>query len=107
MSENALISLASIAATLLASLGVCVFTYLTQRDIKRLAQLEKREKELCDEVNARIALEECACEWLAELLPPAASGKPVSARSTQLRLRDRTEKSSGLRPKISKSKVTN
>jgi hypothetical protein len=104
MNENGWISLASIAATLLASLAACVFTYLTQRDAKRLARLEKRNTKLREEVKARIAIENCACEWLAEL--HSDLGKPSSEFSIKLKLRKRTQELTGLRPRLSNKDVT-
>ena len=91
-----------IIAALLGMSGVLLgslFGYLSQREAKKMQMMQRRIDRYRSEIRARIAVEEAAIAWLIE------SGVSGSPQVVKVKLRDRTEVSSGLRPVIPLSEV--
>lgn len=84
---------------MLVAAGGWIFAYLMQRDAKQRARLERKLRQLEDEVRVRIALEKAACEWLSEL----STKTPHAAK---LELRKRAHERPGLRPKMAASELS-
>jgi hypothetical protein len=94
---------AQISAAIIAvvgTLGGSIVGWLSQRDSKTTARLEKKVAHYAAEIRARQAEEDVACQWLVELkVTPSVS-------AAKLKLRDRTEGERGQRPSISPAEVT-
>lgn len=91
-----------IASSLIALLGTLAGAYLgiwSQRETKRIKSMERRIDRYKQEIRARQAEEDIACEWLVE------TGLATSIRAAQLALRERTESQRGLRPTVPPSEV--
>jgi hypothetical protein len=84
----------------LGTLGGSVVGWVSQRDGKNVARLERKVAKYAAEIRARQAEEDVACEWLVEL------NAGTSATSVKLKLRDRTEHERGQRPSLAPSDVT-
>jgi len=93
MSEAAQIAILGSVVSIFIASGGWFLTLLLNRRKELQARQAKRIARLELEVRARIALEKAACEWLSEL-----TGRPLN--SSKLELRERTQKRSGLRPKL-------
>ena len=92
-----------IATALIALIGTLAGTGLgiwSQRETKRLAALERRIDRYKQEIRARQAEEDIACQWLVEL----DAAKTV--RAALLALRQRTEDERGLRPNLAPNSVS-
>lgn len=96
MNENLLLALLGQIVTLFIAIGGWVFAYRMHNNSKRIQVLEKKIVKLENEVRSRIALEKSACDWLAEVCDR-------SSDAIKRELRTRTQKQSGLRPKMSPS----
>ena len=96
MTNDILFFLIGNAVTLLIAAGGWFFAYFLHRDAKSQARIKARVERLEAEINARIFLEEDACDWLAEL-----TSRPN--QSVKLELRKRSEIRSGSRPKMSRA----
>jgi hypothetical protein len=82
------------------TLGGGIIGWLSQRDARNIARLERKVAKYAEEIRARQAEEDVACQWLVELHVGA------SEASVKLKLRDRTEQERGRRPSIAPSEVT-
>lgn len=82
------------------TLGGSIVGWLSQRDSKTVARLERKVAKYAAEIRARQAEEDIACQWLVEL--NAARSIPAA----KLKLRDRTEAERGQRPSFSPAEVT-
>lgn len=84
---------------LVGTLGGVVATAWMQRDSKKMASLNRMIEKYRYEIRSRQAQEVVVSEWLVEL------GAANTAESAKRKLRDRTEKMKGLRPKIGRVEV--
>jgi hypothetical protein len=82
------------------TLGGSIIGWLSQRDGKTTARLERKVARYADEIRARQAEEDVACRWLVEL------NVAVSESAAKLKLRDRTEGERGRRPSVAPTDVT-
>ena len=89
---------ASIVGVIGSLLGVAL-SYWIVRDQRKFAAMARRVERYKRDIKARIAEEEAASLWLVEL------GVAESTRSAKIKLRDRTQTESGLRPFISPSEI--
>lgn len=80
----------------LAGTGMGIWS---QRETKRLAAMERRIERYKQEIRARQAGEDIACQWLVEL------NAAKTVRAALLALRQRTEDERGLRPTLSPNSV--
>lgn len=89
----------AVAIAVVGTLGGRMVTAWAQRDVKKMATLEKRIQRYRNEIRARQAQENIAAEWLLDI------GTASSARVANTLLRDLTEERRGLRPDIRPSEV--
>ena len=92
----------AIISALITVVGTLAGTFIgiwSQRENKRLQALQRRIERYRQEIRARQAEEDIACEWLVE------AGQAPSHRAALLALRERTESDRGLRPTLSPREV--
>lgn len=93
---------ASVSAALISVLGALGGAYIgsqSNQHAERLAKVERRLERYRAEIRARQAQEKEMCIWLVEL------EEAESERAAKLKLRERTEARSGLRPRVAPNEV--
>ena len=95
MQTETIVALITLIGTL-AGTGLGIWS---QRETKRLAGMERRIDRYKQEIRARQAGEDIACQWLVEV------GAAQTHRTAMFALRQRTEDERGIRPAISPNEV--
>jgi len=94
----------AVSAALISVFGALGGAFIGSRSgqqAEKLLKLERRIERYHAEIRARQAQEKEACRWLVELRAADNEG------TAKLKLRERTEARSGLRPSIVPSEVKN